>query len=114
MYSPGKDGLLYAPGIGDDTRGLAELLTLADILVRHNFHFSHPVWFVATAGEENKGNLKGSRNFFAHHPKVHAFVSIDGSKCETLHYNAVGGCRMEITYTGTGGHAMRMVWVPKL
>ena len=41
-----KDGLLYAPGIGDDTRGLAELLTLADILVRHNFHFSHPVWFV--------------------------------------------------------------------
>ena len=107
-----KDGLLYAPGIGDDTRGLAELLTLADILVRHNFHFSHPVWFVATAGEENKGNLKGSRNFFAHHPKVHAFVSIDGSKCETLHYNAVGGCRMEITYTGTGGHAMRMFGYP--
>ena len=56
-----KDGKLYAPGIGDDTRGLAELLSMVRALNATNIKTVGDIWFVGTVGEEGLGDFAAGR-----------------------------------------------------
>ena len=47
-----KDGALYAPGIGDDGRGLAALLAVLRALNAANLRTVGDIMFVGTVGEE--------------------------------------------------------------
>lgn len=53
------------PGISDDGRGLAALLTLARLLVTLDVRLTRRLRFVATVGEEGAGNLRGVRHLFS-------------------------------------------------
>ena len=46
-----KGDTLYAPGIGDDTRGLAVLLTLLKAMNKANIKTDANVLFIGTTGE---------------------------------------------------------------
>jgi tripeptide aminopeptidase len=54
------------PGIGDNGRGLAALVTLAEQLQRDDVRglLGRSVELVATVGEEGEGNLRGARHYF--------------------------------------------------
>ncbi|MDB5812080.1 MAG: peptidase [Betaproteobacteria bacterium] len=100
-----KDGKLYAPGIGDDTRGLVELLSMVRALNAANIKTVGDLWFVGTVGEEGLGDLRGARALFRDHKDIDGFISIDGARAERITYVAVGSHRYRITYTGPGGHS---------
>src|SRR5207248_10181529 len=54
-----KDGVILAPGIGDDSRGLAALLSLIKCINANELATVGDVMFVGTVGEEELGNLRG-------------------------------------------------------
>ena len=55
------NGNVYGPGIGDNSTGVAGLITLATSLRAHNLHPAADLWFVANVGEEGMGDLRGMR-----------------------------------------------------
>ncbi len=107
-----KDGRLYAPGIGDDTRGLVELLTMARALQAADIRTTGDIWFVATVGEEALGNLRGVRALFREHRDLDGFISIDGDRVGRITYLAVGSHRYRVTYKGPGGHSFSAFGTP--
>ena len=54
-----KDGVILAPGIGDDSRGLAALLSLIKAMNANEIATVGDIMFVGTVGEEELGNLRG-------------------------------------------------------
>lgn len=99
-----EQGRLYAPGIGDDTGNLVNLL-LAFRWLRRFCPDRVGIVVAANACEEGLGNLKGTRALFAHYgERVKRFVSFDvytGELCAS----AVGSHRYRITVRGKGGHS---------
>ena len=59
-----RDGKLYAPGIGDDTRGLAVLLSWLKVLNENKVQTVGDLVFVGNVGEEELGNLRGMKAVF--------------------------------------------------
>lgn len=100
-----KNGRLYAPGIGDDTRGLAELLSMMRALNEAGVKTVGDIWFVGTVGEEGLGDLRGARALFRDNANIDGFISVDGPQPARITYLAVGSHRYRVTYKGPGGHS---------
>ena len=99
------NGILYAPGIGDDTRGLAELLAVVRAFNEADIANSGDILFGGTVGEEGAGDLRGVKAFFNKHDDIDAFVSMDGPGFDHITYLGTGSFRYTITYSGPGGHS---------
>ncbi len=54
-------GRIVAPGIGDNSMGVAALFGILWSLRERNINLSHDIWFVANVGEEGLGDLRGMR-----------------------------------------------------
>lgn len=100
-----KDGRIYAPGIADDTRGLAEILSIARALEATKLKTVGDIWFVGTVGEEGLGDLRGVKALFAEHQDLDGFISIDGAGIERITFIAVGSNRYRVRFSGPGGHS---------
>ena len=97
---------LYAPGIGDNTRGLILLLNVARALARADVQTVADILFVGSVGEEGLGNLRGIRHLLrADGPRVDQFIAIDGGSDSRVINQALGSRRYRITLTGPGGHS---------
>ena len=97
---------LAGPGISDNARGLAALVTVAEALVRARVSTLRPVRFTATVGEEGSGDLRGVRHLFANgNGRPHAFIALDGAGLERIVHRALGARRYRVTYLGPGGHS---------
>ena len=102
-----RDGkVLRGPGIGDDCRGLADLLAVVRALNKGMVTTPGTITFVATVGEEGLGDLRGVRRLFNEtlKDKIDRFVSIDGDGLG-ITYIATGSTRFRVTYKGPGGHS---------
>src|ERR1700712_2712732 len=73
-----KDGVILAPGIGDDSRGLAALLSLIQAMNGNGLATVGDILFVGTVGEEELGNLRGVKALFRDRADIDGFISIDG------------------------------------
>lgn len=103
------------PGIGDNCRGLAGVLTLAHVLGEMNdgttsSPLRRPIELVATVGEEGLGNLRGASEYFASRAKQHAWpphavVVLDGPGDARIVHHALGSRRYRIAFHGQGGHS---------
>ncbi|MBI4428624.1 MAG: M20/M25/M40 family metallo-hydrolase [Ignavibacteriales bacterium] len=100
------DTTLKAPGIGDDSRGLAAMLAVVHALNEAKIRTEGTLVFVATVGEEGLGDLRGVRHLFEYELKdrITHFVSIDGSG-NNYTDSAVGSNRYRVTFKGPGGHS---------
>jgi acetylornithine deacetylase/succinyl-diaminopimelate desuccinylase-like protein len=97
---------LEGPGISDNARGLAALVTVAEALVRSRVPTLRPVRFTATVGEEGSGDLRGVKHLFANgNGRPHAFIALDGAGLERIVHRALGARRYRATYLGPGGHS---------
>ncbi|HWC75596.1 MAG TPA: M20/M25/M40 family metallo-hydrolase [Gemmatimonadales bacterium] len=103
---------LEGPGISDNARGLAALVTLSEALVRGGIETQRSVLFAATVGEEGSGDLRGVRYLLspparsARLPvRPSAFIALDGAGIERIVHRALGARRYRITYRGPGGHS---------
>jgi tripeptide aminopeptidase len=101
-----EGNVLHAPGIGDDCRGLAVLVTIARSLKEANVKTPGTITFVANVGEEGLGDLRGTKQLFNDTLKdqIDRFVSIDGTGL-SLTRVAVGSHRYRVTFKGPGGHS---------
>jgi tripeptide aminopeptidase len=97
---------LYAPGVGDDSRGVAMLLTILRAMNETGLQTEGDVWFVGTVGEEGLGDLRGVKHLFREDgPRIDAFISIDGGGNAAVINQALGSRRYRVTFQGPGGHS---------
>ena len=99
---------LCAPGIGDDSAGLASLIGLIELLAAASIKPVTPLIFVATVGEEGEGDLRGVRHLFTQGQlsgRIAGFISLDGTGVEWITHQALGSRRYRITMSGPGGHS---------
>ncbi len=107
-----KDGKIYAPGICDDTRGLAANLSVLRALQESGIETVGDLIFAGTVAEEGLGGMQGMRKLLEQHPEIDATVSIDGGGIEKVVYEATGICNYDVTYHGPGGHAYGAFGLP--
>lgn len=103
-----EGGKLHAPGVGDDSAGLATMLALIDAMNAGNIRTRSPILFVGTVGEEGPGDLRGVRHLFMrgkYKGGIGAFFSIDGEGLDDITTRGTGSKRYRITYKGPGGHS---------
>ena len=101
-----RNDTLYAPGIGDDTRGLAMLLTIAETIKMNNIEPVNNIIFIGTVGEEGLGDLRGVRYLFENNnPKIDSWIAIDGGTIGRVNNQALGSYRYEVVFDGPGGHS---------
>lgn len=108
-----RQGVLRGPGISDNCRGLAVLVSVARALRDANVQTGGPVTFVANVGEEGLGDLRGMKALFEDTMKgqVDRFVSIDGGGLYVTNVG-VGSHRYRITFIGPGGHSFGAFGAP--
>ena len=107
-----KDGAILAPGIGDDSRGLAALLSLLKSINANELATVGDVMFVGTVGEEELGNLRGVKALFRDHTDIDGFISIDGLGISRVVNQATGSHRFEMIFKGPGGHSFQEFGLP--
>ena len=103
-----KDGIMYCPGVTDDTAHLAVLMLCARYIIRSAIPTRTGILFVANSGEEGLGNLKGIRAVVAQYgSRMKAFITLDDTRLTNIVTRAVGSHRYRITATTDGGHSFR-------
>jgi tripeptide aminopeptidase len=97
---------LFAPGIGDDTRGLVSVLNVLRALEGAGIRTEADVLFIGTVGEEGLGDLRGVKHLFGEDgPGIDSWIAIDGGDERRVKVQAVGSHRYRVTYEGPGGHS---------
>lgn len=100
-----RDGKLFCPGISDDARGLAALLTIAEAFVKCGVKPQKDIIFIATVREEGIGGCAGISYFLEKHPEVESCLSIDGPDANVVVCGGPGIRTRSVVYRGRGGHA---------
>ena len=100
--------VLKAPGVGDDTRGLALLLAIARTMNRGGLQTGLDMLFVGNVGEEGEGDLRGIK-FLLHKGKykdrIKKMLVVDGNEANGITNAGVGSKRYRVTFKGPGGHS---------
>jgi len=97
---------LYAPGISDDTRGVAAVLALARAMRDANVRTDGDILFIGNVGEEGQGDLRGVKHLFREGgPRIDSFISIDGSGHVGITHQGLGSHRYRVVFRGPGGHS---------
>ncbi|WP_420149343.1 M20/M25/M40 family metallo-hydrolase [Spirosoma sp.] len=101
-----KGDTLYAPGVGDDTRGLTAVLAVLKGLEKAKIETDADVLFVGAVGEEGLGDLRGVKHLLRQGgPKVDSYIAVDGHGIDGITHRGLGSHRYRITYKGPGGHS---------
>lgn len=97
---------LFAPGVADDTRGLATVLAVLRALNAANVRTEADILFIGNVGEEGLGDLRGMKHLFREGgPRIDAFISVDGTGSSGITHMGLGSHRYRVTYVGPGGHS---------
>ena len=96
---------IKCPGIVDDTRGLAAVLSAIRGLNAAGVQTKGDIHFVGTVKEEGTGALRGMKYYVEHHPELDASISVDGDGWCDITFEATGIQTYEVVFHGIGGHA---------
>ncbi len=97
---------LFAPGIGDDTRGLVVVLTTLRAIEEAGLETDDDVLFVGTVGEEGLGDLRGMKYLFREGADpIDAWIEVDGGGLGGITSMGLGSHRYRVTFKGPGGHS---------
>jgi acetylornithine deacetylase/succinyl-diaminopimelate desuccinylase-like protein len=109
-----RDGdRVTGPGIGDNGRGLAAMLAIAQEFDGRLVRTRRPIVFAATTGEEGVGDLRGAKYLFSTlFEEPAAAIALDGAGDERIVHKALGSRRYHIAYRGPGGHSWAAYGVP--
>lgn len=99
---------LSAPGVGDNSRALATLLAWIRALDAGGLRTETDLLFVASVGEEGRGDLRGMKALFGKGPyagRISALIAVDGSDPGGVVTRGVGSRRYRVVFSGPGGHS---------
>ena len=97
-----------APGIGDNTRGLALMLAVVRALNAGKFPTTSDLLFVGNVGEEGEGDLSGVKYLLRqgkYKDRIKNFIAIDGGDQGNITRGGVGSMRYRVIFSGPGGHS---------
>ena len=100
-----SEGEFHAPGISDAAAGLSAMLAVARALA--DTPTAPQLLFLATVGEEGRGDLRGARHFFNSDlgRSARAFITIDHSDPAAIVHRGIGSRRHNVRYRSSGGHS---------
>lgn len=101
---------INAPGILDDSRGLAAVLAYVRAMKHAKVQTEDDLLFVGTVGEEGLGDLRGVKQLFLrseYKGRITSAVMVDGGSPDRVVAEAAGSKRYEVRYKGPGGHSYR-------
>lgn len=97
---------LHGPAIGDNSLGVAAMISALQILDKLEIETESDLIAVANVGEEGLGNLRGARAAVErYHAELGAVVAIEGHNLGRITHVAVGSKRWKVTVRGPGGHS---------
>ena len=97
---------LFAPGVVDDSRGLAAVLAVLRAMNAANVRTEADVLFIGNVGEEGLGDLRGVKHLFREGgPRIDHFISVDGTSSTGITHMGLGSHRYRVTFKGPGGHS---------
>lgn len=97
---------IYAPGIGDNSIGVAALFGIIQSFHERGVKLGHDVWFVANVGEEGLGDLRGMRGVVGRFGGgVIGYLVLEGLALGHVYHRAIGVKRYRITAKTAGGHS---------
>jgi len=97
---------MFAPGIGDNTRGLVAILAVLRAMQQAGIETEADILFVGNVGEEGLGDLRGVKHLFRDGgPQIDTMIVVDGGATERIVYGGVGSHRYRVTFMGPGGHS---------
>lgn len=97
---------LFAPGVGDDTRGLVVVLSVLRALEEAGVETDDDLLFVGVVGEEGLGDLRGMKHMYRDGglwPDV--WIDVDGGGLGRIVSMGLGSVRYRVTFEGPGGHS---------
>ena len=103
-----KGTRLNAPGIGDNTRGIALMLAVVRAINAGAFQTASDILFVGNVGEEGEGDLRGVKFLMRkgkYKDRITQFIAIDGQDPANITRGGVGSLRYRVTFKGPGGHS---------
>ncbi len=96
----------FAPGIGDNTRGLVVILEVLRAMQLANIETEADLLFIGNVGEEGLGDLRGVKHLFRPAAtRIDALIAVDGGETQRLVYGGVGSHRYRVVFGGPGGHS---------
>lgn len=99
---------LIAPGVGDDTRGLAFVLAFARAIRDAKVETASDLLLIGNVGEEGPGDLRGMKYLFNQGPwkgRIARFITVDGGNLDIVTNGALGSLRYKVVFKGPGGHS---------
>ncbi len=97
---------IFAPGVGDDTRGLVVLLAVLRAMEEAGIETDADVLFVGVVGEEGLGDLRGMKHIYRDPDAApDAWIEVDGGGLTRLVIDGLGSVRYRVTFAGPGGHS---------
>lgn len=100
-----QGNIIYGPGIGDNSTGVAGLLLLVDTLNQHHLQPAADLWFVANVGEEGMGDLCGMRVVGKRFGTKATYLVVEGGLYGQIAHQAIGVQRFRIETETGGGHS---------
>lgn len=98
-------GKVIAPGIGDNSLGVAALF---GIIWSIKNKLDNDIWFVANVGEEGLGDLCGMREVvkkFSAQADVLGYLVLEGMALGHVYHRTIGVKRYRVTTKTAGGHS---------
>lgn len=108
-----EPGIIYGPGIGDNSLGVAGLLGLLWALRQKRITLPGDIWLVANVCEEGLGDLKGMRAIverFDDQPL--AYLILEGMAFGEIFHRGLGVQRYRISAHTEGGHSWADYGIP--
>lgn len=97
--------LIYGPGLGDNSLGVAGMLAAARALAQSE-PLAGDLWFVATTREEGLGDLGGMRAAFnALRPQLRGVINLEGMALGQVYHAGIAVRRLRIRARASGGHS---------
>ena len=99
---------LAAPGVGDNTRGIALMLAVIRAMDAGRFQTASDILFVGNVGEEGEGDLRGVKFLLQkgkYKDRIKQFIAIDGGDQGNITRGGVGSRRYRVIFKGPGGHS---------
>lgn len=97
---------LFAPGVGDDSRGLVVVLSVLRALEEAGIETEDDLLFVGVVGEEGLGDLRGMKYIYSDEGVYpDAWIEVDGGGLAGIVSMGLGSVRYRPRFHGPGGHS---------
>ena len=98
--------LLYGPGLGDNSVGVAGMTGIVVALRHLKIQPPCDLWFVATSREEGLGDLGGMKAAYERlRDSIYAVINVEGLALGYIYHAGIAVRRLRITAHADGGHS---------